>query len=59
MDSIMVDITNIDNVTIGTDVYIWDNNLITVEDIANKLNTINYEILCTISERVPRIFIDK
>lgn len=56
MDSLMVDVTNIKNVNIGTDVYIWDNKLITLEDIAKKCNTINYEILSTISNRVPRIF---
>lgn len=56
MDSLMVDVTFIDNVKVGTDVYIWDNKIITLEDIANKCNTINYEILCTISNRVPRVF---
>ena len=54
MDSCMIDVTNIDNVEVGTDVYIWDNELVTIEDIANICNTINYEILCTISSRVTR-----
>ncbi len=58
MDSIMVDVTNIENVNINTDVYIWDNKIITLEDIAEKANTINYEILSTISDRVPRIFVE-
>lgn len=58
MDSFMVDVTHINNVHIGDDVYIWDNKLITVEDIAKATNTINYEILCTISSRVPRIYIN-
>ena len=56
MDSLMVDVTGIENVKVGTDVYVWDNKIITLEDIANKCNTINYEILCTISNRVPRVF---
>ena len=58
MDSFMADVTHINNVHIGDDVYIWDNKLITVEDIAKETNTINYEILCTISSRVPRIYIN-
>ncbi len=58
MDSIMVDITDIENVYLGQDVYIWDNNIITLEDIADLTGTINYEILSTISHRVPRKFID-
>jgi alanine racemase len=57
MDSIMVDVTHINNVHIGDDVYIWDNKLITVDNIAKATNTINYEILSTISNRVPRIYI--
>lgn len=54
MDSFMVDVTDIEDVEIGNDVYIWDNKIITVEDIARECKTINYEILCTISNRVIR-----
>lgn len=57
MDSIMVDVTDIKNIKINDDVYIWDNINITIDDIANYANTINYEILCNISNRIPRIFI--
>lgn len=53
MDSFMIDVTGLD-VKIGDDVYIWDNENITVEDIANWCETINYEILSTISNRVIR-----
>ena len=57
MDSIMVDVTDLKNVNVGDDVYIWDNENITLEDVANKCDTINYEILSTISSRVPRMFV--
>lgn len=57
MDSIMVDVTNIKNVSINEDVYIWDNKLIKLEEIASLTSTINYEIISRISERVPRIFV--
>ena len=57
MDSFMVDVTDLENVNIGDDVYIWDNKNITLEDITKKCDTINYEILSTISKRVPRKFI--
>ena len=53
MDSFMIDVTGM-NVKIGDDVYIWDNDKITVEEIAKMCGTINYEILCTISNRVIR-----
>jgi alanine racemase len=56
MDSLMVDVTNI-SCKVNDEVYLWDNKNITLDDIAKECNTINYEILCTIGERVPRVFI--
>lgn len=57
MDSFMVDVTDIKDVKVGDEVIIWDNQNITLDDLANKCDTINYEILSTISSRVPRKFI--
>ncbi len=57
MDSFMADVTNLEDVKVGDEVIIWDNDKITLEDLANRCDTINYEILCTISSRVPRKFI--
>ena len=48
MDSFMVDVTDIEDVKIGDEVYIWDNKQITLEEIAKQCDTINYEILSTI-----------
>ena len=57
MDSFMIDVTDIPEAKVGTEVFIWDNNVRKLEDIANECNTINYEIISTISDRVPRKFI--
>lgn len=60
MDLIMVDVTNINDTSIGDDVVIFGkqgNREITVDDIAENCDTISYEILCNISGRVPRIVI--
>lgn len=57
MDGFMADVTDIDNVKVGDEVYIWDNQVISLEDVAKKCDTINYEIISTISNRVPRVFI--
>ena len=57
MDSFMVDVTDIPDVKVGDDVFIWDNDKITLESMAEKANTINYEILSRISKRVRREFI--
>lgn len=59
MDSFMVDITEINDVKVGDEVIIFDNENITLEELADKCNTINYEILCNINNRVPRLFIKK
>lgn len=57
MDSCMVDVTELSNINIGDEVIIWDNENIKLEDLADRCDTINYEILCSISDRVPRKFI--
>jgi alanine racemase len=56
MDGFMADVSEIENVKIGDDVYIWDNEKIKLEDVAKMCDTINYEIMSTISNRVPRVF---
>lgn len=59
MDQCMVDVTSIKDVEIGDEVTIFGkngNDEISVEEIAKKMNTINYEIVCMITERVPRVF---
>ena len=57
MDSFMIDVSGVE-CNIGDDVYIFDNDLVTVDEIASICETINYEIISTISDRVPRIFVD-
>ena len=57
MDSCMIDVTGLD-IKVGDMVTIWDNDKITLEEIAEKCHTINYEIISTISDRVERKFIE-
>lgn len=57
MDCFMVDVTDLDNVNIYDDVYIWDNENIHVEDIAKIYGTINYEVISTLSARIRREFV--
>ena len=52
----MADITDLEDVSVGDAAYIWDNENITLEEVASSCDTINYEIMCTISDRVPRVF---
>ena len=52
----MIDVTSIPEAKVGDDVYIWDNENITIEDVAQIYDTINYEVLVSISPRVIREF---
>ena len=60
MDQFMVDVTHMNYVDVGDEVVIFgkqDSNEITVEEIASLLGTINYEIICMIGKRIPRIYV--
>jgi alanine racemase len=55
MDQAMVDVT-------GTDAQVGDfavvfGEQLPIEELANKLNTITYEILSSISRRVQRVYL--
>ena len=61
MDQCMIDVTDLPLVKIGDEVVLWGkqgNERITVEEIADKLNTINYEIThLPDKKRVSKLFI--
>lgn len=60
MDQIMVDVTNIPDVKRGDIATLIgkDNDMsITMEEFSRLANTINYESVCDIGKRVPRIYI--
>ena len=59
MDSFMVDISNIPDAKVGDEVIIFDNENITLDEIAELCGTINYEILCNLNPRIPRLFIEE
>ena len=56
MDQTMIDVTDVDGVQAGDEVILFGSDLITIDDAANHLNTINYEVTCLVSARVPRVF---
>ena len=57
MDQIMIDVTEIPNVKIGDEVILFGSDKISIDDAARHLKTINYEITCLVSNRVPRVFV--
>lgn len=60
MDLTMLDVGNIPEIAIGEEVVVFGrqgNASISVDEIASTINTINYEVVSTIMERVPRIYL--
>jgi alanine racemase len=60
MDSMMVDVTGIKGVSLGDEVVLigmQGKEKIKAEELAKLQNTINYEVTCSISMRVPRIVV--
>ena len=61
MDQCMIDVTNVNNINIGDEAILFgkssDGVEIPIEDIADIMGTINYEILCVVGKRVPRVYL--
>ncbi len=59
MDQCIIDVTGLD-VKMGDEVVLFGgNNMngVSIDNIADLLNTINYEIVCMVDKRVPRVYI--
>ena len=61
MDQLMVDVTAIPEAAPGDEAIAFGPGLAgdSIDDIAEKTGTINYEIMCGISRRVPRLYLEK
>ena len=59
MDQLMVDVTAVPDVQEGDEAILWGGRVSdSAEDIARKTNTISYEVLCGVSRRVPRVYLE-
>ena len=59
MDQCMIDVTDIGEVKVGDEVILLgeENELkFNADDMANLIGTINYDVLCMIKHRVPRVY---
>ena len=60
MDQMMVDVSHIPDVSLEDDVVLLGSSgeeTITAEELADAAGTIHYEIICGVSRRVPRIYV--
>ncbi|MDV9390498.1 alanine racemase [Clostridioides difficile] len=58
MDQIMVRIDKDIDIKVGDEVILFGEGEVTAERIAKDLGTINYEVLCMISRRVDRVYME-
>jgi len=61
MDLTMLDVGALAGLEIGDEVVVFGqqgNAAITADEIASKINTINYEIVTSITSRVPRVYLE-
>lgn len=59
MDQTMIDVTGVEGVRAGDTAILFGSKNISADDAARALNTINYEITCQVSNRVPRIYTEE
>lgn len=60
MDQMMIDVTDVPNVKIGDEVTLVGtdgNETIRIEDISDPEARFNYEVVCLINKRVPRVYV--
>ena len=57
MDQCMIDVTNVHNIHKGDEVILFGDEGVSADDAAKRLDTINYEITCMVSKRIPRVYI--
>ncbi len=56
MDQCMIDVTDVPDVRTGDEIPLFGHTGLGIDDIASALGTINYEVVCMVSKRVPRIY---
>ncbi|MBR6173833.1 MAG: alanine racemase [Eubacterium sp.] len=61
MDQFMVDVTHIPEAEVGDEVTLFGKdgeNRISVEEVAEPAVSFNYELVCNVARRVPRVYIE-
>lgn len=56
MDQSMADVTGVAGLSEGDEVLLFGGPDLPVEEVAGALGTINYELICILSARVPRVY---
>lgn len=62
MDQCMIDVSELEDVKLGDEVIIFgygQEGYPHADELAEKIGTINYEIVCMVSRRIPRVYLSK
>jgi len=57
MDLIMIDVTDVPGASVGDEVVLFGDGLVSVDDVARWAETISYEVLSNTGKRVPRRYV--
>jgi alanine racemase len=57
MDQCLADVTAVPDVSPGDEVLLFGGPELPAEEVAARLGTINYEIVCMVGRRVPRLYL--
>ncbi len=60
MDQFMVDVSDIPDAEVGDSVTLFGrdgDHIISVEEVAAPANSFNYELICNVAHRVPRVYV--
>ena len=58
----MIDVTSVNNISVNDEVTVFGKQgdiSIPVESVAQLSNTINYEVLCSVGKRIPRVYLQE
>ena len=58
MDMCLADVSGIKNVRVGDEVILFGEEL-SVDEVASNMGTINYEVVCGVGKRVPRVYVEE
>ena len=55
----MLDVSKVEDINIDDEVVLfgYEKDCPTVEEVASKLGTISYEVVCMVGRRIPRVYI--
>lgn len=57
MDQCMIDVSGVEGVSEGDEVIVFGKGGVSVEEVADWLGTIEYEVLCMVRNRIPRKYL--